>query len=206
VVTADKPVFYFDLASPYSYLAAFRINGVLPVAPVWKPVWIGPILAAAGRDWRRPAKQVCERHADIEQRATSYGMPPWRWPEKYSAAQELGVHAEPVNTLQVMRLATLAERRGVGEEFARRAYHLAFGEGRDLTTFGEELIAVAVACGLDGDEACAAPGDPDIKQALRDVTEAASARGVAGLPTVAVGEELFWGDDRLEAAAGAAQP
>jgi 2-hydroxychromene-2-carboxylate isomerase len=198
-----QPVFYFDLASPYACLSAFRLNAVLPVAPVWQPVWMGPILAAAGRDWRRSAAEVRERHADIERRAAGYGMPPWCWPQKYRASRELGVDAEPVNTLDVMRLVTFADGAGVGEEFARRAFHLAFGEGRDVTTVGDEVITAAVACGLDAKDARAARDDPEIKLALRDATDAASARGVTGMPTVAVRDELFSGDDRLEDAAAA---
>jgi 2-hydroxychromene-2-carboxylate isomerase len=203
-VEADRqPVFYFDLASPYACLAAFRVEAVLAAAPIWRPVWMGPILAAAGRDWRRPAAEVRVRHGDVERRADAYGMPPWRWPQKYLASRELGVHAEPINTLDVMRLATLADAAGVGEEFARRAFHLAFGEGCDLTTVGDEVVAAAVACGLDAGDARAAPDDPEIKLALRHATDAATARGVTGMPTLAVGGELFWGDDRLEDAAAA---
>lgn len=166
--------------SPHSYLAAFRLDHVLPITPVWQPVWLPPILAA-GREWRRPAAEARERQAGVEQRAVGYGMPLWRWPAKYLAARELGEAIEPINTLAV----------------------LAFAEGADLTTVGDDVIEAAVACGLDADEARASTDDPQIKQALRDATEAASARGVTGLPTVAVGNELLWGDDRLEDAATA---
>ncbi len=197
----QHPVFYYDLASPYAYLAAFRLDRVLPVAPAWQPVWMGPILAAAGREWRRPAEEARQRQAEVERRAAAYGVPPWRWPQKYLDGREHGVDMEPINTLAVMRLATFAKQAGVGEEFARRAYHLAFGEGHDLTIVDERVIAAAASCGLDAGDARAAIDDPQIKQALRDATEAASARGVAGMPTVAVGHELFWGDDQLEEAA-----
>lgn len=201
--TGGTPVFYYDLASPYSYLAAFRLETVLPVRPVWQPVWMGAILAAAGRDWRRPAEEVRRRQAEIERRSAAYRMPLWRWPDKYLAGRELGPDAEPINTLQVMRVATFAQLAGGGEGFARRAFHLAFGEGRDLTVLDDAIMAAAAACGLDADAARAAPDDPKIKQALRNATEAASARGVAGVPTVAVSDELFWGDDQLEDAAAA---
>src|ERR1700752_1559455 len=100
---AGDPTFYYDLGSPYSYLAAFRLDRVLPVAPSWQPVWIGPILAAAEREWRRPEDEVRQRHAEVEARAADYGMPPWRWPEKYLAGRELGMETEPINTLGVMR-------------------------------------------------------------------------------------------------------
>jgi 2-hydroxychromene-2-carboxylate isomerase len=202
-VKQRKPVFYFDLSSPYSYLAAYRVNEVLPVAPVWEPVWIIPIVGASGREWRRPAEQVIAVQQEIEQRAIEYGMPAWQWPDRYLSARDLGVNADPVNTLGVMRLATLAHKSGVGEEFARRAYHLAFGAGHDLTDVDDEVIAAAAACGLDEAEARAAPGDPEIKGALKAATDAAVSRGAIGLPTIAVGDELYWGDDRLEDAAAA---
>jgi 2-hydroxychromene-2-carboxylate isomerase len=128
-------------------------------------------------------------------------MPPWRWPAPYLAGRRLGVEAPPINSLAVMRLATLAHRAGVGETFAQRAYHLAFGEGHEITSVDDRVIEAAVACGLEEGEARAAPADAGVKQALREATDAAVARGVAGLPTVAVGDELFWGDDRLEDAA-----
>ena len=69
----------------------------------------------------------------------------------------------------------------------------------------EAIIDVASSCGLIAEEARAAPDMPDIKQALRSATEDAIARGVIGVPTVEVGDQVFWGDDRLEDAADAAQ-
>jgi 2-hydroxychromene-2-carboxylate isomerase len=76
---------------------------------------------------------------------------------------------------------------------------LAFLEGHDL---GEPAAVreAAARTGLDPDEIEAATADPDVKQALRENTDGAVARGVFGVPTVAVGEALFWGDDRLEEA------
>ena len=84
-------------------------------------------------------------------------------------------------------------------------FHLAFGEGHDVSQMDDAVVGVAVDCGLTADQARAAPTRGDIKQALRATTDAAVGyRGVIGVPTVAVGERLFWGDDRLEEAAAAA--
>jgi 2-hydroxychromene-2-carboxylate isomerase len=102
-----------------------------------------------------------------------------------------------------MRVATFADREGAGEAFARRAWQLAFGDGHDITKVDDRVIAAAGECGLDPDEARAAVDAPQIKQALRDANDSAVARGVIGVPTVAVGAELFWGDDRLDEAAAA---
>ena len=203
-MASDVPVFYFDLLSPYSCLAAFRVESVLPVSPVWQPVWGAPLIAASGRGL--PSfEEGRERRADIVRRAARYGMPEWRWPEVYEPA-DAAAHArwQPPNSLAVMRLATFALQSGVGEAFAQAVFRLAFAQGRDISQIDDAIIDVAVRCGLDADEARAAPARQEIKNTLRSATDAAQARGVIGLPTVAVGEQLFWGDDRLEDAAAAA--
>jgi len=203
----SQPVFYFDLSSPYAYLAANRVDDVLPAAPAWRPVWIVPIVGGSGREWRRTGEENLARQREVEGRAADYGLPPVRWPQRYLDARKLGMDAQPINTLAAMRLATFAQKAGVGREFALRAYHLAFAEGHDLTQVDDAVIEAAVACGLDPDESRAAAGDAEIKLALKKATEGAVERGVIGLPTVAVGEQLFWGDDRLgEAAASMHAP
>src|SRR3954467_10386008 len=199
----SQPVFFYDLSSPYAYLAAYRVNDVLSVATRWQPVWIWPIVAAAGRGWRRTGEEPLARQMEVESRAADYGMPALRWPDKYLSGRKLGSDAEPVNTLAVMRLATFADRAGVGQEFARRAYHLAFAEGHDISAVDDAVIEVAVDCGLDAGASRAAMGDREIKDALKQATEDAIGRGVFGLPTIAVGDQVFWGDDRLEDAAAA---
>jgi 2-hydroxychromene-2-carboxylate isomerase len=81
---------------------------------------------------------------------------------------------------------------------------LAFRDGRDL---GERdaIRDAALAAGLDREALADAPDDPAVKARLRERTEEALARGVRGVPTVVVGDELFWGDDRLDQAAAAAR-
>jgi 2-hydroxychromene-2-carboxylate isomerase len=99
-----------------------------------------------------------------------------------------------------MRLAVHAKRSGREREFAAAAFSKAFAEGCDLGEL-EHVLAAAHDAGLEDAEAALA--DPEVKGELRAVTDAAHARGVFGVPTVAVGDELFWGDDRLEEAAAA---
>jgi 2-hydroxychromene-2-carboxylate isomerase len=104
-----------------------------------------------------------------------------------------------------MRIATWAEWQRACPAFAFAAGRRLFLRGRDLSR-DEECAAAADDAGLDGIEALRAAADPEVKQALRAATEAAFARGVVGVPTVAVGDELFWGDDRLEEAATRLRP
>jgi 2-hydroxychromene-2-carboxylate isomerase len=203
-MATQSPVFYFDLGSPFAYLTAFRIEDVLPVRAYWRPVWAVPLIGTSGRDWRPSFEEGRRRRRDIERRAERYGMPAWRWPLAYEPADEAAHERwQAPNTLAVMRVATFAQQAGVGREFAAGVFHLAFGEGRDITQIDAAIMTVAVDCGLSADDARAAPTRQEIKDALRASTDAAIARGVIGLPTVAVGDQLFSGDDRLEEAAAA---
>jgi 2-hydroxychromene-2-carboxylate isomerase len=184
---------FYDVGSPFAYLAVERAERVLGEAPELQPVLLGGIFRATGRSsWARGDEARRETGmADIERRASAYGLPPIRWPDPW-----------PGDYLFAMRVATHAHRIGCGETFARAAMRLAFAEGKDLST-PEAVIAAADEAGLGPLTTRAAAASPEVKHALRAATDAAIARGVTGVPTVAVGDELFWGDDRLEDAARA---
>ena len=187
----DHPVFYYDLGSPYAYLAAERLETVLSGPVRWQPVLLGGLFKLTGRsswalgDYRR--RQV--GMAGIERRARGYGLPPIVWPDPW-----------PSDYLGAMRVVTWAFAIGRGREVAMRAFRDAFQRGRDLSVEAHVLSAAA-SVGLDRGDAKDAVRDPAIKRMLRDATESAHAQGVFGVPTVEVAGELFWGDDRLEDAA-----
>jgi len=190
-----RATFYFDLGSPYAYLTAERIDEMLPEPVVWQPVSLGALFKLNGRsswslgDIERRRAGI----AEVELRAREYALPPLRWPDPW-----------PSNYLFAMRAATFASAssRDCGREFARRAFRTAFVEGRDLAV-SEHVLDAAAEAGLDRRAVGEAVADPEIKLALRAATDAAHARGVLGVPTIAVGSELFWGDDRLRDAAAA---
>ncbi len=205
IVGSDPPVFYYDLVSPFSGLAAFRIEEVMPVAPVWRPIWSAPVILGSGRKWRPSFAEGRARRADIVRRAKRYGMPEWRWPTVYEPASEAEHEAwTPPNSLRVMRMATLAVQKGVGPAFSLGVFALVFAEGHELSASEGAIVEIGVDCGLDREELIAAPTTPAIKDALRAATDEAANRGVIGVPTVAIGRQLFWGDDRLDEAAAAA--
>ena len=183
--------FYFDVGSPYAYLAAERIGTVVPGPVRWQPVLLGGLFKLTGRsswalgDYRRREAGM----AQIERRARGYGLPPIVWPDPW-----------PTDYLAAMRVVTFAFLTGRGHEVATWAFRDAFQRGRELSIEAHTLTAASQA-GLERREAREAMRDPDIKRALREATESAHALGVFGVPTVDVGGELFWGDDRLEDAA-----
>jgi 2-hydroxychromene-2-carboxylate isomerase len=181
--------FYFDLGSPFVYLAAERLERVLPEPVEWQPVSLGALFKLTGRSSWGLGNGREEGMAEIERRAERYGLPPIHWPEGW-----------PGHYLMAMRAATFAYRAGVGHEFTMSALRLAFREGADLSA-PENVLEAARRAGLDPGEVERATQDPEIKQALREATDAAHELGVFGVPTIAVGRELFWGDDRLEEAA-----
>jgi 2-hydroxychromene-2-carboxylate isomerase len=187
----DRPVFYYDLGSPYAWLAAERINHVLPVVPVWRPILLGGIWKqTGGRSWATTGKRA-EGMAEVERRAAEYQLLPVRWPEPW-----------PSNTLVAMRTATFAEQVGRAVAFSVAAFRQAFAGGKDLSDVDNVLLAAA-ACELHPNAVLKGVETRSVKDRLRTATQEAYERGVRGVPTVAVGDELFWGDDRLEDAAAA---
>ncbi len=183
--------FYFDLGSPYAYLTAERLPELLREPVDWRPVSLGALFKLTGRsswalgDFQRRQAGM----AEIERRARGYRLPAIRWPDPW-----------PTNYLLAMRAATFAFAAGRGREFTVGAFRAAFQHGRDLGVAAHVLDA-AERAGLDRREVEAATQEPQIKQALREATDAAYEMGVIGVPTVAVDGESFWGDDRVEDAA-----
>jgi 2-hydroxychromene-2-carboxylate isomerase len=94
----------------------------------------------------------------------------------------------------------VADELGRQREFGLAAFRKAFVESRLLSEVPNVLAAAADA-GLDPDEIAAGIQREDVKERLKQNTTEALERGVTGIPTVAIGDELFWGDDHLEEAA-----
>jgi 2-hydroxychromene-2-carboxylate isomerase len=188
---SPQPTFYYDLGSPYAYLAAERLHRVLPVVPVWQPILLGGIWKeTGGQSWAETDRRE-QGMAEIERRAAEYGLMPLRWPAGW-----------PNNTLTAMRAATFAQQIGRAVAFSLAAFRQAFAAGKDLSDVENVLIAAA-ACELHPNAVLKGIAMRSTKDRLREATSQAFERGVRGVPTIAVGDELFWGDDRLEEAAAA---
>lgn len=188
--------FYFDLGSPYSYLAAERISRLFSDAgleqPEWRPILLGALFKSLGRDSWMNSSDRARGMAEVERRAAVYGLQPVVWPEPC-----------PANTLYAMRVATYAKSIGRSVSFALAAFRQAFAGGRDLSEPDNVAIAAA-ACELHPNAIERAAASEAVKRRLRETTERAEASGVQGVPSVVVDERVFWGDDRLEDAVAAA--
>jgi 2-hydroxychromene-2-carboxylate isomerase len=196
LASSARPVFYFDLGSPYAYLAAERIPGVFEDAdveqPEWQPILLGGLFRRFGRDSWANGPGRATGLAECERRAAAYGLPPIRWPDPF-----------PGNTLFAMRAATFAKELGRTVSFSLAAFRQAFAAGRDLSE-PESVFLAAASSELHPRALETAASRDAIKRRLREATDRAGDLGVTGVPSVVVDGEVFWGDDRLEQAAMAA--
>ena len=192
----SRAVFYYDLGSPYAYLAAERVNSLFAAAagepPEWQPVLLGALFARFGRDSWAHGPEREDGMREVERRASAYGLPPLSWPDPF-----------PGNTLLAMRAATYAKEIGRAVSFSLAAFRQAFAAGKDLTDPDNVLLAAAAA-EIHPRALLAAVKRDSVKSALRAATERAAEAGTFGVPTVIVGKEAFWGDDRVDEAAKAA--
>jgi 2-hydroxychromene-2-carboxylate isomerase len=196
----DRATFYYDFNSPYSYLAAERISGVFAEAgaeqPEWQPISFGHVVQAIGRTpWSmQPDGPNPADLDDIQRRAAQRGLPeviyPKGWPvENYS--------------LNPTRAAIYAKESGRVVSFSLAAFRQVFAAGRDMSDV-ENVLLAAAACELHPKAVLKGIETKSVKERLQRATEEAIELGVAGIPTIALGGELFWGDDRLIEAAKAA--
>jgi len=196
---SERATFYYDLGSPYAYLAAERVNSVFAEGdvgpPEWQPILLGGLFQRFGRDSWGNGPERDRGMRECESRAAAYGLPPIRWPDPW-----------PPNGLSAMRAATFAKEIGRTVSFSLAAFRQAFAAGRDLGEPDNVLLAAAAA-EIHPRAMLAAVERDSLKGALREATDRAGDLGVRGVPSVVVDGEVFWGDDHLElAAAAAARP
>jgi 2-hydroxychromene-2-carboxylate isomerase len=190
----DVIEFWYEFASPYSYLAAARIERLAAGRPIridWRPFLLGPIFKQRAHDpspFQNPSPAERRyRWRDVQRLAAAEGLP-LRLPSTY-----------PRNGLLAARTALVAIDEGWGGDFTRGVYHANFADDRDIAD-AQVIAAVIMALGREPGPVLARATAPDNKASLVARGEEAIARGIFGAPTFLVGEELFWGNDRLEQA------
>lgn len=179
--------FYFDVGSPYAYLAAERIEDVLEGPVEWRPVLLGGLFRETGRSSWAQTPDRAQGIAEIERRAAERGLPALRWPSPW-----------PNDGLLAMRAAVVAAAQGRTREFALAAMRMQFRDGAPLSDPGAVEEAAARA-GLNARDALRLAQSPAMKDDLRARTEAALAAGVTGVPSFALPDgRVLWGDDQLD--------
>ena len=185
--------FWFDFASTYSYPAAMRVEeaaGRSGCSVKWRPFLLGPIFKAQGwTDSPFNIYPVKGRYMwrDLERLCVALRIP-FRKPSEF-----------PRRGLLATRIACGGGENDWVPEFVRRVYTANFAEDLDIAEPGALLNCLS---GLVEEpvEVLSAARGQDAKARVRRHTERAIALGIFGAPTFVVGEELFWGNERLEAA------
>jgi 2-hydroxychromene-2-carboxylate isomerase len=188
--------FWYEFASPYSYLSAMRIEELAAKSGVsidWKPFLLGPIFRAQGMNdtpFRLYPKRGQYMVRDMERLCTARGLPFKPSP------------LFPQNGLRAARLALVGTEEGWTPGFTCEIFLRQFRDQADIS--GDVVLIEALrVVGQDADDLIANIDTPPVKDALRTQTETAAALGIFGAPTFVTADgELFWGDDRLEQALG----
>jgi 2-hydroxychromene-2-carboxylate isomerase len=180
--------FFWDAASPYTYLAATQIEALAAragAAVTWRPFLLGKVFEATGN--RMPAAIPAKgKHlfCDVQRWARHYGVPV-AFPKIF-----------PVNSVLALRAGIAAGAQGKSAAFALAVMRAYWAGGADISQ-PASVSAAASAAGLDGAALLAQAQEQPVKDQLRANTEEAVRRGAFGAPTFFVGEQMFWGNDRL---------
>lgn len=184
--------FWYEFASTYSYPSVMRIARLADDAGVqvrWRPFLLGPIFKALG--WSDSPFNIYAAKGrymwrDLERVCAHEGLPLTLPPARF-----------PQNGLTAARLAVAGEAPGWTPVFTRAVFTANYAEQKDISDAGV-LRTILDDLDVAADAALAAADTPETKAALRTQTEEAVARGLFGAPSFTVGDELFWGNDRLE--------
>jgi len=183
---------WIEFASTYSYLSVSRIGQLAArhgVTLDWQPFFLPPVREHHGLGFPFPeaSAKTAYMWRDLERRALRLGIP-YRRPAIY-----------PVNSLPAARVALAGKGDGWCQRFTEEAFRLHWTEGR-LIGSDDNMRAALGALQLDAERILQIANAPQNKEALKAQTPRAIERGIFGAPSFVIGNELFWGDDRLEEA------
>lgn len=189
--------YWFDFASPYSYLSTAHIDVLARsrgLRVLWRPLLLGPVFRAAG--WQgspflqQPAK-LAWMWTDLERQCARHALP-WRKPSQF-----------PRSSLLPARIALAHSDAPWIARFCTAVFELNFVQDTDIDAPAamHDLLA---GIGVPADAVITRAQSPEVKQALREQTEQGTRRGLFGAPSFFVGEALYWGNDQLEDALDAA--
>lgn len=186
---AKQLEFLFDYGSPFSYLADTQLAALARrtgAAIIYTPVLLGAVLKATGNS--SPMTVAAKgRYMGVELK---------RWAQRYHVPPPANAHF-PINTIRLMRGAVASRGLGLFDRYHGAVYDAFWARGLNL---GDDAVwrGVLETHGLPGEEIAAAIETSAVKDELRVNTEQAVARGMFGAPTFFVGDEMFWGNDRLD--------
>lgn len=178
--------FFFDIASPYSYLASTQLEGIEERTGAQArllPITLGGLRKSTGHQMP-PPQQLKYMSEDTA-----------RWAKQYGVQMQIP-SAFPVSTIKALRAIVAAQKAGNGAKAMHALFHTYWADGNDVSQ-PDAVERALTAAGLEGKSLLEQTEAQEIKDELRRNTELALARGVFGVPTLFVGERSFWGNDRL---------
>lgn len=182
--------FWFDFGSPTAYLANCRLGQLAEKYGATierKPMLLGGVFKSAGSASPAtvPAKGQYMFMHDLPRFAARYGV-------------ELNFNPHfPINTLNLMRGVYAARELGCEDAYIDAMFDAIWVKAENMGDL-EVCQRVMTAAGLDADAIMAKVSEPEIKQALIESTEAAVAKGIFGAPTMFIGDDMYFGQDRLD--------
>jgi 2-hydroxychromene-2-carboxylate isomerase len=181
--------FFFDYGSPFSYLADTQLPDLARrtgAKIVYRPMLLGAVFKATNN-----ASPV-----SIPAKGAYMGLDLARWSKHYRVPFQMNPFF-PISTLRLMRGAIASQRADVFPAYHKAIFPAMWAKGLNLGDDGvlRELLR---GVGLDADALIAGIEQAEVKNRLRENTEEAVRRGAFGAPTFFVGDEMFWGNDRLD--------
>lgn len=188
--------FYFDFVSPYSYLACTQLPGLARqygAEIVYKPFRLLELMKLVGN---RPTTIECKN----KQRYAGAGL--GRWAARYGVSLRRNPHLRNVDTARLLRGALIAADNGNVAPYVSAVFGALWNGERNLSQ-DTELVELLEQAGLDAEKLLERAANDDVVARLDRETAAAAERGLFGSPSFVVGDELFFGNDRLEFVAAA---
>ncbi|PCI59804.1 MAG: disulfide bond formation protein DsbA [Kordiimonadales bacterium] len=185
--------FILDFASPNAYLAHQLIPSIEAATGAtfnYIPCLLGGIFKATGNQAPMMA------NANIPSKMAYEGLEFSRFLTTHNIDKFNFNPHFPVNTLLLMRGAISAKQQGILAPYVRAGFHHMWEDPKNMAD-PEVFAAALTASDLDGDALLAATQDPAVKAELIANTEAAVKRGAFGIPTFYIGDEMFFGKERL---------
>jgi len=183
--------FWFDFTSPYAYIASEQIEAVAArcgCALVWKPILLGAVFQITG------GAPLTSQHAS----KASYSVRDFARTAAFVGVAYAQPGKFPLGTVAAARAVLWLQREEPDHTapFIHAVFRAYFVQGRDISDTAT-VLDLATDCGIDTTALADGLRDESIKAALKAQVDAAITRGVFGVPTMIVGDEMFWGQERF---------
>lgn len=179
--------FYFDYRSPYAYLAQTQVRG-LGAEIAWRPFEILQLMDKVGNV---PTSITCKPKGKY------LGADLMRWAAMYKAPFQRHPQAAQIDARRLLRATLATAELGQADAAVAAIFGVYWGSGAPLAT-ADDIVAVLNGAGVDSADLRTRIDDPALDVALDAATDEAASRGVFGAPTMFVGDEMFFGNDRFD--------